>query len=514
MLAVSILREAIRVHYILPAYTHRQAGQLIGSSHQSYGRTIKRIQANSVTYKDADKLDDDALIDKLYPNLKVRKSEKILPDFDEICKETSKRGKHKKTRKVLYLEYWLKYDKKAYKESYFYELVRKELKYRNVFMKQLFQPAEVLFCDYAGTRLKFIDSGKVKYLYVFVACFGYSKKLFAFATLDMTSKSWILALSKAFEHFGGVPQVIQFDNAKAMVVKAGMIAILNDNVKAFAEHNDCICDTSRVGTPSDNANAEAGVKFCSQRVLEVMNADFIFFSQVEANQHLLEEVEKLDAAPFQKRPCSSNELFEKEEKPALKPLPLTPFKHFNIRKTILVPSTYHIPYKGHEYSVPYTLVGKQVVVYITETEIIAKHKNILMAQHLLKNDIPGFTRLPQHMKPSHLAEENKSKETFMAWAHEIGRDVEEIIEKHYSFTSNAKSRAIGKRCIALQKLCDKCGKEIFSQACHYAIEHEWYEVSEIELVIRARAWESDNEPNVIDHNNIHGKDYFEGNSDE
>jgi hypothetical protein len=42
MLTASIIRESIRVFYILPDYTHREAGRLIGCSHQSYGRIIKK----------------------------------------------------------------------------------------------------------------------------------------------------------------------------------------------------------------------------------------------------------------------------------------------------------------------------------------------------------------------------------------------------------------------------------------------------------------------------------------
>jgi hypothetical protein len=437
-----------------------------------------------------------------------------MPDFDEIYNEVSKKGKHKKTRQVLYGEYRLKYGNKAYKDAHFYALVRQELKYKYAFMKQFYKPAEILCIDYAGTRIKYTVRGKVNYLSVLVACFGFSKKLFAFATKDMTSKSWIYALTQALEYFGGVPEVVQFDNAKTMVTKAGMIALLNDNAKAFSIHYDCICDTSRVGTPTDNGVAESAVKYTSQRALEEMNRDHTFFSQAEVNAHLLQEVDKLNAAPFQKQSTSRNELFENEEKPALKPLPLIPFPYFTIQKKIKVPSIYLIPYKGHEYSVPYTLVGKDITVRITETEFVAYDGATVVAQHLLSEKSSGFTRLPEHMKPSHLAQESKSKETFMAWAHDISPDVEKIIEKHYSFTSNAKSRVVGKHCMALQKLCDACGEEVFGKACCYANERNWHQLDDIELVIRAKAYKHDAKPNLLAHHNIRGKGYFEEKSDE
>lgn len=42
----------------------------------------------------------------------------------------------------------------------------------------------------------------------------------------MTSNSWILSLIKALMYYGGGPEVVQFDNAKAMVTKASKVAQL------------------------------------------------------------------------------------------------------------------------------------------------------------------------------------------------------------------------------------------------------------------------------------------------
>lgn len=119
-----------------------------------------------------------------------------------------------------------------------------------------------------------------------MTCLGFSKKLFAFATHDMTSNRWLQGLANALQYYGGVPEVVTFDNAKAMVFKAGRLANLNDNAAAFAKHYQCICDISHVGTPTDNGNAESAVKFITQRILVPMKRDLTFFSQKEVNQYL------------------------------------------------------------------------------------------------------------------------------------------------------------------------------------------------------------------------------------
>ena len=514
MLAITKVREMSRLVLLFGSYSNRKLESMCDYSHQRIGEQRQKLTALNVTWPDIKSSSDNELKSLFYPKLIHRMTKKIEPDYDVIYQEVIKKGKHKKTLAVLCFQYREKYGIKAYKESRFYELVRNNLKTRNVFMKQLFLPGEVLFIDYAGTRIKYRVRGKEKYLYVFVTCLGFSKKLFAFATKDTTSKSWILGLTKALENYGGVTEVIQFDNAKAMVTKAALIAILNDNAKSFARHYGCICDTSRVGTPTDNPNAESAVKFISQRVLEPMNKDFSFFSQVEANQHLEQEVEKLNDAHFQKQPYSRNTLFDSKEKAYINGLPSIPYQSFILQKEIKVPSTYLIPYKGHEYSVPYTLAHKEIVIRITEDKFLAYDTIKLVAEHELSFETSGFTRIAAHMKPSHLAEERKSKKTFISWAHGISEDVEVYIEKQYNLTRNPQSRVVGKRCIALQKLCDKCGEEVFSKACCYANEHEWFEPKDVELIIRAKVFKDKDEPRQLEHQNIRGKTYFEEQSHE
>jgi transposase len=489
MIALFMAREVARIVLMFNDYSDRYIEKITLCTHQTIGRIRNKLIELGVEWQDIQYLTDIEFQNLLYPKVTQRISQKILPNYDDIYRELSKKGKRRKSLVVLHDEHRLQYGDLAYKRSRFNELVRENIASRHVCMKQFYQPGEVLFIDYTGTRLKYSVRGQEHYLNVFVGCLGYSKKLFAFATPDMTSKSWIMSLTKALEHFGGAPEVVQFDNAKAMVTKAARIALLNDNARVFAQHYGCICDTSRVATPTDNPNAEASVKFITQRILVVMNSDFSFFSLSEVNAHLLREVEQLNSQPFQKRKESRNQLFALTEKSHLKPLPSLALTPFVMQKTIKVPSTYLIPHQGHEYSVPYTLVGKNVTVRITDNEFLAYFNGGLVTKHRLSDKLSGFTRLDEHMKPAHLAEERKSKGTFMAWAKGISEDVEKVVEKQYAQTSNAKSRVVGKHCMELQKLCDTCGEEIFSSACHYALARNWYEPNEIELVIRAKAWE-------------------------
>lgn len=512
MIAMATLREVIRLLLLFSDYSDRKIERITRCTHQTIGKLRKKLSTKVLSAEQFKNLNDDELASLFYPKLNNISTDKVQPDLKGIYQEVTKSGKHKKSLIVMYLEYRIKYGIKAYGKTRFFELVRKYLKSHRVVMKQFYLPGEVLFIDYAGSRVDYTVNGKIKMLYVFVACLGFSKKLFAFATKDMTSNSWLQGLEQALRYYGGVPEVITFDNAKAMVTKSGRQAVLNDNASSFARHYQCICDTSRVGTPTDNANAESSVKFITQRVLVPMKRDLTFFNQTEVNQHLQEKIEQLNNKKFDKLTVSRNDLFEQKEQAQLALLPITPYKTFHTRRALHVPANYLILHDDHYYSVPYHLVHKKVVIEVTDKTLEVFYQSQLVAQHLLSDKIMERTQIAAHMKPEHLAEQNKNKGAYMEWAHTIGEDVENFIDKQYEQTRNTHSRAIGKRCATLQKLCDTCGEEVFSAACHYALKHSLLTPTDLSLIIRAKAYQTSTDLVAPSHKNVRGKLYFIGES--
>lgn len=513
MIAAHKFRQILWHLIFYSEHSNRYIATLRRCSHPVISTIRKKLAKLQTTWEELEAMSDSELNCLFHPKVKSRSSNKVSPDFDDITFQKTLPRKKQKSLAILYIEYRIKYGVKAYKKTTYYQLIRDYLKNNNACMKQFYRPGEILFIDYLGSKARYQENGKTTLLPVFVACLGHSKKLFAFATKDMTSHSWILALTKAFEYFNGVPEVVQFDNAKAMVTKAKLIAQLNENVHDMSKYYGCICDTSRVGTPTDNSNAENGAKIVTTRIIAPMNQDITFFSINEVNAYLLMQIETLNGQPFQKFQYSRNDLFIDKEKGTLKPLPSMPFVPYTETKVVIVPTTYHVDYKQHDYSVPYTLIGQHVFIKATAQELIVVHENKEVARHQLSHDVGGFTRLTNHMKPSHIAENNKNLSVFLAWAKGIGKDAERMIEKQYERTQNPNSRVIGKRCIALQKVHDKFGSTAFLKACRYVIEHEaqnFFDPTDIDLIIRAKAYNQENTPAPILHANIRGSQYFEG----
>jgi transposase len=513
MIAIHKFRN-ILWHLIFYAdYSNRYIATLTRCSHPVVSTIRTKLAKLQLSWLVIKQMSNSELKEKFYPKLTNRKSNKISPDFAEVVRQKELPRKKQKLLAILYIEYRIKYGARAYKQTVFYGLIRAYLQKNNATMTQFYRPGEVMFIDFLGSKAKYEKNGKVVLLPVFVACLGYSKKFFALATKDMKSESWVQGIVKAFEYFGGVPEVIQFDNAKAMVTTAKLIALLNENARAVSEHYGNICDTSRVGTPKDNANAENTAKIVTTKIIAPMSQDITFFSENEVNAYLSSEVERLNKQPFQRHDYSRQDLFEKKEERALMLLPAKPFTPFVHSKSCHVPATYLVEHNEHRYSVPYTLVGEKVHIRITLEEIIVVYENKEVARQPISDEKGGVSIEKAHMKPSHLAEQSKSMPVFMAWAKEVGPDAEYLIEKQYAKTSNPNSRVIGKRCTALQKLEAKVGNETFLRACRYVLERETEDLlspTDIELVIRAKAFEHDDVPQELLHANVRGSSYFEG----
>ncbi|MAI37100.1 MAG: transposase [Alteromonadaceae bacterium TMED7] len=293
MLSINQIQDISYLHDALPGSTRRFIASKAQCSHQSVGRVVSALEKAGIGHKDIKNMASTEILSLLHtPTQQLKKYREI--DFKRVAHTLfhKKKSKYRATITLLYLEYVEVDPKTAYSKSRFFAKVKEFTRQYTATMRQLRRYGELLNIDYAGMQVFYFENGVKRMVYVFVACMGFSKKLFAIATPSHKSKDWIYALESALRYYGGVAEVIQFDNASPMVTKSGLIPILHANAKALAEHHDCFCDTSRPTYSQDNADAEGGVKFITLRILQVMRG-MKFFSLDELNTFLLKEVEKL-----------------------------------------------------------------------------------------------------------------------------------------------------------------------------------------------------------------------------
>jgi transposase len=132
-----------------------------------------------------------------------------------------------------------------------------------------------------GERLVEIGGAKVK-VFLFVATLGYSRRCHVRAFRNERQESWLDGLESAFLAFGGVPEEVLVDNARALVMSHDAetrMVVFNEKLLAFARHwgfrpRACAPYRARTKGKTESGvgyvkrNAIAGRSFASWEALE------------------------------------------------------------------------------------------------------------------------------------------------------------------------------------------------------------------------------------------------------
>jgi len=510
-----VAQAAITPHLLFDDMSSRFIGRCANCSHQSVGRVARKLLATGTPLLEVKSMDSAQLFALLYPHSSTRRSYKRRPPYTLIESELTKRpSKYRKKLNLLYEAYYAENPDTALGVSQFYSLVRQHLKQSKFEHRFHYEPGEILFCDYAGIKLKYFDdTGQLLLAYLFVAVLGHSKKMFAFATPRITAVDWIDGLVEALHYFGGVPHIIHFDNGQ-LVNKAGAIATLNDHVTPFKQFYNAICDTSSVGSPKHNSNAEKSVQYIQNRVSVPLREQHIVGLE-KLNQVIRTEVEKLNDIEIQGRGLSRNQRFESTEKHALKALPTYKYRPFlrSFKQKISARGT--VKFNHHEYSVPYKTRNQDCVVYVRSNSLEVAFNSTVVATHTLSQTKGGQTILAAHKHPIAAALDKQNQKFFGEWAASVGVNTQAIIDFFYERAGSPHSKRAGKESALLKKLARIHSPEQLEKACEYARKQRLCEVEDIRMFLASAIYEDvveepDILPMVAHHKNIRGEAYYKG----
>ena len=98
-------------------------------------------------------------------------------------------------------------------------------------------PGQQLQIDFGSTAVAV--GGEMQRIHLFVATLGYSRRCYVAVFLHERQSAWLQGLEGAFRHFGGVPQEILLDNARALVTEHNVQTRevkFNDRFHAFCRY--------------------------------------------------------------------------------------------------------------------------------------------------------------------------------------------------------------------------------------------------------------------------------------
>ncbi len=488
--------------------SRRKIAQSLQIGRTTVREYLIRLKLAGLTWPLPDDLSDEDLEQLLFPPPEEGESaRRPLPDWPSIHKERRKPGI---TLWLLWEEYQLEHPD-GYSYSQFCELYRKWRGKLSLTMRQTHVAGEKMFVDYSGTSIPVIDplTGEIRETELFIAAMGASNFTFAEATWTQSMTDWTGSHVRAFEHFGGVPALVVPDNLKSAVIKACFYEPgVNRTYSDLARHYGTAILPARPYKPKDKAKAEVAVQLAQRWILASLRKR-TFPSLEELNAAIAEQLGKLNDKVTPHLGASRRELFEELDKPALKPLPASPYVYAKWQEQ-RAGLDYHLKIDGHFYSVPHQLVRRKLWACITAKMVEIFDKGKRVACHMRSHEKGGKTSCKEHMPKAHRQYAEWTPDKLMEKAREIGPHTEiliDVIIREKPHPEQGFRAGIG-----IVRLAKPFGNERLEAACIRAIEIGARSYSSVKSILDnnldRRKTEKAADGPAIAHQNIRGSSYF------
>ncbi|MCD6526626.1 MAG: IS21 family transposase [Desulfuromonas sp.] len=502
------IRETLRLHFG-SGLGQRPIARCLNISRTTVGDYLRRANAAELGWPLPESLTDQQLYSQLFPpTTPVSTTGRSLPDFVYLHTELKRKGV---TLMLLWEEYQAEHPQ-GYRYSQFCELYRRWARTLKLSMRQTHKAGEKLFVDYAGQTLPIVNphTGEITDSQIFVAVLGASSYTFAEATLSQNLPDWLGSHRRAFEFFGGVPEIVIPDNLKSAVSKACRYEPdLNPSYQDLAEHYGTAVIPARVRKPKDKAKAEVGVQIVERWILARLRKQ-TFFSLSEANAAISTLLIDMNSRPFKKLPGSRKEAFESLDRPALKSLPAQGYT-FSQWKKVRVGIDYHVEIDGHYYSVPFQLRSKQLDARITADSIECFQQRKRVASHVRSFQKGCHSTVSSHMPKGQQEYADWTPQRLIRWAAQTGPKTAAMTEAILS--SRQHPQQAFRSAMGLISLAKVYTPKRLEAACDLAFDGQATSYKSVKSILKTGLDQQPRQQTLpitepIAHDNIRGGNYY------
>jgi transposase len=502
------VREILRLKYDC-GLSHRAIARGCGVGAGTVSEYLQRARQAGLNWPLPEDLDDAALEARVFPVSPETVGPRLRPDAAFLHQELKRPGV---TLQLLWVEY-LKVHPDGYRYTQFCEHYRRFARTLAPTMRQVHRAGEKAFVDFSGKRPEIVDrrTGEARSVELFVGVLGASSYLYAEVTEDQSLASFIGAHVHMLEELGGSPELFVPDNLKAGVTHACRYEpAVNRTYEDMARHYGAAVLPARAYHPRDKPKVEAGV-LVAQRWILARLRDQTFFSLAELNAAVHALRRELNDRPMKHLGASRRELFERLDRPALKPLPATRFE-MATWKECGVNIDYHIDVDHALYSVPYQLIHQRVEARLTGTTVEVFFKGRRVASHARLAGRGRCSTLKEHMPRSHRAHAEWTPSRIIAWAEKTGPAAARVVTEILNGRPHPEQGY--RACLGLLRLGKRFGPERLEAACGRAAALHSFSYRTVKNVLASgldRVPLDESAPSPLPaHANIRGAAYYQG----
>ena len=242
-------------------------------------------------------------------------------------------------------------------------------------------PGEEGQVDYGdGPMVRHPQTGKYRRTRLFVLTLGYSRKAVRLLVWQSSTQVWAELHERAFRRLGGAVRVIVLDNLKEGVLTPDIYdSALNPLYRDVLAHYGVVALPCRVGDPDRKGKVEAGVGHAKKTPLRGLR-----FESLDAAQAYLDrwEMHWADTRIHGTTKRQVAAMFA-EEQPALRPLPLEPFRYYRFGvRTVHLDGCVEV--EAAYYSAPPGWIGRRVDVQWNDlfVRLLDPKTGLLLREHV------------------------------------------------------------------------------------------------------------------------------------
>lgn len=500
------LRELLRLKYEarLP---QRAIARACGVGLGTVTAYLQRATAAGLSWPVPADLDDSGLEARLFQRAALV-CDRAVPVWTEVHQELKKPGV---TLALLWQEYRAAHPD-GYAYSQFCERYRQWRRALRPSMRQVHRAGEKLFVDFSGKRPHLVDpaTGEEIPVELFVGVLGASGLIYAEATPDQALPAWVGGHVHMLAYYHGSPAIWVPDNLKSGVTLAHTYEPeINRTYAELATHYGAVVIPARVAHPKDKPKVEVSVQIAQRWILAALRHR-TFFTLADLNAAIRERIDAINDRPMKAVGVSRRALFEQLDRPALRPLPVTPYE-LAVWKPCRVNIDYHVEVAHNFYSVPYALVHAQIEARATTSTVEVFFKGRRVASHVRRTGRGQFATLVEHMPRAHRAHAEWTPSRLIAWAEQAGpatgRFVAGLLERRPHPEQGYRA------CLGLMRLGRAHGADRLEAACGRAERLRSYRFRTVEHILKSQQDrlpldESPARP-PLTHENVRGATYYE-----
>jgi transposase len=258
------------------------------------------------------------------------------------------------------------------------------------------KPGQQIQIDF-GEKIVSIAGSPVT-VHLMTVVLGYSRRLFCRAFLAERQDDWLEGIDAACRHFGGLPEQILCDNASPLVTSHDPntgVVVFHPGFAAFCKDRGITPRACRPRRARTKGKIERGVGYVKHNALA--GRAFVAFEALQ--KHLAKWVV---AVADQRIHGTTNEQpsvrFERDERQALRPLPVWPLAVRTRRLPRRVSADCFVDIDTIRYSVPHRHVRESVEVVVGTERVEVWLRGTRIASHQRSFEPGAWVRDPAHFE--------------------------------------------------------------------------------------------------------------------